>query len=167
MLWWGHRLAGLSDIRHTVYSLSKDWSTSLQSVGQFFYMLLLVVVVSVLAYYTTRLVASAKLGRGGQRNLEILESMGVGSQSYIHVIRVGKQYVLIGSTRGQVNILTQLDANQLQLSEAGQRSAFDIIFAKFQRKNNDTHNFYDRFQNEDVKVNPPEDSLNNGSDKNP
>jgi flagellar protein FliO/FliZ len=166
MLWWGHRLAALSDVRHTVYSLSKDWSTSLQPVGQFFYMLLLVVAVSVLAYFTTRLVASAKFGKGGRRNLEILESMGVGTQSFVHVLRVGEQYVLIGVTRGQVNLLTQLDANQLQLPEVGQRPSFDSIFAKFQRKD-DNSDLYDRFQNEDVKVDPQKDFPDNGSDKNP
>ena len=44
---------------------------SLEAVGQFFYILLAVAFVALLAYYSTKLLASAKLGRGrgGRRNL--------------------------------------------------------------------------------------------------
>jgi flagellar biogenesis protein FliO len=148
MLWLVHGLAGLSDVRHTVYSLVKDWSTSWNPVAQFFYILLLVVGVSVLAYFTTRLVASAKFGRGGRRNLEILESISVGPQSFVHVLRVGGQFVLVGVTRGQVNMLAQLDADQLQLPEPVQRPSFEALFSRFQKGGD-------------------EDPPDNGSDNNP
>ena len=127
--------ADLLDVRHTVYSLAQNWSTPMPPVGQFFSFFLLVVLVAVLAYYTTRLIGgSAKFGRGAKRNLELLESMGVGTQSYVHILRVGEQYILVGVTRGQVSLLTQLSADQLQLPEGGQGVGFDSILSRFQKK---------------------------------
>jgi flagellar biogenesis protein FliO len=96
------------------------------------------------------MVASAKYGRGGRRNLEILESMGVGPQSFVHVLRVGGQYMLIGVTRGQVNLLSELDESRLVLPEVGQRVTFESILSSFRRKDN-----------------KPEDPRDNGSDNNP
>ena len=120
--------------------LSTDWPTPIANVGQFFYILLLVVVVSVLAYYTTRMVGNAKFARGGRRNLEILESMGVGPQSFVHILRVGGQYVLVGVTRGQVNFLTQIEDGQLVLPERPEGGvSFESLFSRFQKKDHDDH----------------------------
>lgn len=135
MLWSSTGLAAnLLDVRHTVYSLAGNWSTPMNSVVQFFYILLLVAIVGGLAYYTTRLIGSARYGRGGRRNLEIIESIGVGPQSFIHVVRIGGQYILIGVTRGQVNLITQLDADGLKLPEGGQGSHFESLFNRFQKR---------------------------------
>jgi len=130
--------AGLLEARHTVYSLVT--TTGLQptsSVAQFFYILVLVVVVSMLAYYTTRMVGSARFGRFGRRNLEVLESMGVGPQSFVHIMRVGEKYVLIGVTRGQVSFLTELEEGQLEFAEGGQlgkKPSFESFLGHFQNK---------------------------------
>jgi len=122
------------DVRHTAYSLSNNWSTAMPGVAQFFYIVMLVVVVALLAYYTTRLIGTAKFGRGGRRNLEIVESMGVGPQSFVHVLRVGEQFLLIGVTRGQVSLLTQLEADKLKIPESGQMPGFETLFNRFQKK---------------------------------
>ena len=125
MVWTIHGFNGLSDVRHTIYSFGENWSTSLATVGQFFYIgpllnvLFWVIIVSTLAYFTTRMVASARFNRGSRRNLAIVESMGVGAQAFVHIARVGEKYVLIGVTRGQVSMLTELDPSQLQLPEGG------------------------------------------------
>jgi len=131
------------DVGHIAYGLSNSLSigllgdsgsASLQGVGQFFYILLLVVLVSVLAYYTTRMVASARFGKFGKRNLEIMESMGVGAQAFVHVLRVGEKYLLVGVTRTQVSQLCELDTDDLQLNAATGGSNFETIFSRFQRK---------------------------------
>jgi len=126
---------GLLDVEHTAYSLVRDWSTSLATVGQFFYMLVVFVVVVAMAYFTTRLVASAKMGRmGGKRNLEIVESMGVGTQCFIHIVRTGEKYVLIGVTRGQVTMLGDIDKEQLSLPEGGTGPTFESFLNKYRNK---------------------------------
>jgi len=98
----------------------------------------MVVVVALLAYYTTRMLASAKFTRGGRRNLEHIESIGVGPQSYIHIVRAGKKYVLIGVTRGNVNFLTEVDEEGLSLSLDGQRPGFESFMSRFQKKNEES-----------------------------
>ena len=124
------------DVR-TVYSLVGNWSTPTPPVGQFFYIILMVVVVAFLAYYTTRLIGSAKYGRMGRRNLEIIESMGVGPQSFVHLLRVGQQYVLVGVSRGQVNLLSQVEEGKLKLPDEqynSERGSFEAFLSRFQKK---------------------------------
>ena len=126
------------DVRHIAYSLSiglgNGWSASLQGVGQFFYILLMVVLVAVLAYYTTRLLGSARMGKFGRRNLQIVESMGVGPQVFVHVLRVGKKYVLVGVTKNHVSQLSELAEEDLKLDFVEDTANFDSIFSRFQRR---------------------------------
>ena len=136
----GYVLPDLLDVRHTAYSLNGNWSTPTPSVGQFFSIFILVIAVAVLAYFTTRLVGSVRYGRFGKRNLEIIESMGVGAQSFVHILRVGEQYILIAVTRGQINILTKLEAEQLKLSESDQPSTFESLMSRFQKKEDPPEN---------------------------
>jgi flagellar protein FliO/FliZ len=136
MVWM--QSVGLLDVEHTAYSLVRDWSTTIATVGQFFYMLIVFVVVLGLAYFTTRFVASAKMGRmGGRRNLEVVESMGVGAQSFIHIVRTGDKYVLIGVTRGQVTMLGDIDKEQLILPEGGTAVTFESFLNKYRNKKDD------------------------------
>jgi flagellar protein FliO/FliZ len=88
----------------------------------------------VLAYYTTRWVASARFGRLGKRNLEIVESIGVGTQAYVHLVRVGKKYALVGVTRTQVSPLYELNEDDILLDEVSSNANFETIFSRFQRK---------------------------------
>ena len=162
MLWSYTGSTGFLDVRHTVYSLSKDWSTPLASVGQFFSILALVIIVAGLAYYTTRMLASAKFARGGRRNLEILESMGVGPQSFVHIVRVGGQYVLIGVTRGQVSFLTQLEGDHLTLPEPGkQMIGFESLLNRFQGRSQKGSG-----NEEDLKNDRANNSRDEGKDNN-
>ena len=148
-----NKLAGLPEVSNTLFSLNANWTTW-ELVAQFFNIFMWVAVVAALAYFSIRLMASARYGRGGRRNLEILESMSVGVQSHIQIVRVGGQYVLIGVTRGQISMLQQIDPSQLKLPEEGEgRPNFDTVLSKFQN----------RFQNEEGK----EKRQENESDKNP
>ena len=147
-----YKLASLSGASNVLFSLNANWTTW-DLVGQFFSIFMWLAVVIVLAYITIRLMASVRYGRGGRRNLEILESMSVGVQSYVHIVRVGGQYVLIGVTRGQINMLQQLETSQLKLPEEGEGlPSFDTVFSKFQN----------RFQSEEGR----EKHHDNESDKN-
>jgi flagellar protein FliO/FliZ len=119
-------------LSNALYSLSLDWTTQAQFVVRFFSSIFMVLVVALLAYYTTKLIASARFSKGGKKNLEHIESIGVGPQSYIHIIRAGKKYVLIGVTKGNVNFLTELDEESLSLD--GQRLGFESFMSRFQKK---------------------------------
>jgi len=133
--------------RHTVYILNGNWSTLAPPVGQFFSIFILIIAVCALAYYTTRLLGAARYGRYGRRNIEIVESMGVGPQSFVHILRVGEKYVLIGVTRNQINAITELDKEQLSLTEGAQAGGgFETLMGRFMKKDEDER--------------PPEDGQN-------
>ena len=114
------------------YTLAAMPNTAAQ-VGQLFWVIFVIVLVAVLAYYTTRLVASAKYGRGAKRNLELVESMSVGPQSFVHIVRMGGAYAAIGVTRGQVTLLTELDADRLELPQVKERPSFEAMLGKLKR----------------------------------
>ena len=116
-------------------SSQNNWP-SLASVGQFFYILLLVVFVVLLAYYSTRLMASARSGRkrGGRHNLEIIEGVGVGAQATAQIVRAGSRYFLVGVTKERVTLLAELDEAHIRLSDAGGLSldsSFDRLLQRF------------------------------------
>ena len=108
----------------------------MQNVGRFFYILLLVVCVALLAYWSTKLLASARGGRlrGGKRNLEMIDSMGVGAQTMVQIIRAGKKYALIGVTKEKVTMLAELNESDISTGEPqGEASGnlFGNIFKRF------------------------------------
>ena len=112
-----------------------NWPAT-KDVGQIFYIVLLVVFVALLAYYSTKLLASARGGRfgGAKRNLELLESIGVGTQSTVQIVRAGEKFWLIGVTKEQVTMLAELDREQLVMRETQALlpgGAFDNILKRF------------------------------------
>lgn len=129
MLWSDSALAA-------VYILIQDWSTPMTPVVQFFNIVLLVAAVGALAYFTTKLIGRGKIGSSG-RNLQVIETIGVGPQSFIQILRVGTQYVLVGVTRGQITKLSELDSSQLTLPEPGQSVGFESFLSRFQKKDDD------------------------------
>ncbi|MCL2463180.1 MAG: flagellar biosynthetic protein FliO [Defluviitaleaceae bacterium] len=76
------------------------------------------VFVLAMAYFFTKWFASAKTGalRGRRANIRLVESMGVGMQSYVQIVKVGKKYVLVGVTKGGVSMLAELDPADLELA---------------------------------------------------
>ena len=111
-------------------------------IGQMFSIFLMFALVCGMAWFTIRLMARARYGRGGGRsNLELLESIAVSQQTYVSIIRAGEKYLLVGITRGQVNLLAELDAEQLQLPAGGSaiRTSlpFEAMLKKFLNRNNE------------------------------
>ena len=159
---WTHSV-GLLNMSNTAYSLVKDWSTPMPPVAQFFNILLLVAVVGALAYFTTRLLGVAKFGRSGRKNLEIIETIGVGPQSFVHILRVGEQYVMVGVTKGQVSMLTEVDASKLKLPEPGTiagQANFETLFSKF-KKDEKEHGRFEKSDSGGDHIHPRDGKDNN------
>ena len=119
--------------------LTSSWSAS--SVGRFLYIFLIVAFVAILAYFSTKLMAAASRSgryRGGGRNLALIESMGVGPQAMLQIIRSGGQYFLIGVTKERISVLAELDAGGLIIRESQglfPGGAFDGFLKRFMKKN--------------------------------
>ena len=109
---------------------------AMSNVGRFFYILLLVVFVAALAFWSTKLLASARGGklRGSRRNLEIIESVGVGAQTMVQIVRAGAKYLVIGVSKERITFLAELGKDDITLGErqgAPPEGAFASILKRF------------------------------------
>ncbi|MDR2899642.1 MAG: flagellar biosynthetic protein FliO, partial [Clostridiales bacterium] len=73
-------------------SSSNGW-TMFTAIAQLFFILVVFVVILFLSYYVTKWVGSGKYAKKNGNNLKILDSLGLGVQSGIHLVQAGKKYV--------------------------------------------------------------------------
>ena len=112
-----------------------DWSASLASVGQFFYILLLVVLVGALAYYSTRALAGARFARNsGRRLLEIIETISVSPGVYVQLVKCGEEYFLIGVSKTGVTMLSVVNLDLTNNEAQNSSSSFGATFYRFINK---------------------------------
>lgn len=114
---------------------SGGWSpmNMVGAIGQLIFLILVFVGVIILAYYSTKWVASAKTARRNG-NLNVIESMSVGHQGAVQIIRVGKKYFLIGITKENVSLLSDIDENDIEIIENKPQiisASFDKYFKKY------------------------------------
>ena len=105
-------------------------------------MFLILAFVLLLAYYVTKLIARSKSrGRDGL-NLNIVESISVGSNSFIQLIRCGEKYLVVGITKENVNLLAVLSKEEVTENEPEPISMpFEKVLARFmQKKDNEGDN---------------------------
>lgn len=105
------------------------------------YQALMVVIILVpilfLAYITTRLVAgkSARAMKG--RHIDIVETVNLGVDKKLHLIKVGGKYILISSGGKNVEFLSEIPAEDVEDLQSGviqtQTTAFDFkkLFDKY------------------------------------
>lgn len=116
-----------------------NWPLS-KYLGQFFYFILIVAFVGLLAYYSTKLLASSRTirKRSSKRNLEVIENLTVGAQAMTQIVRVGEQYFFIGVTKENVTLLAELDKSQLNITDIEKldvENSFDKVLKRFIKRN--------------------------------
>lgn len=124
-------------------SVLSSWP-ELDVLGQFFSIIVLVAIVGLLAYLSIRLLsASRNMGKyGANRNLQIIEGLGVGIQSSVQIIRSGDKYFLIGVTKEKITFLTELDKDSVKLHETKNiltDNNFSNILKRFVKKDNENN----------------------------
>ena len=74
------------------------------------------IAVSLLAYFTTKLFAKSRMAQSNDlaTNLQIVESIGIGAGNVVQIIKVGAKYIVIGVTKEQITMLTELSASEVQ-----------------------------------------------------
>jgi len=119
-------------------NIALGWSTSGPDIGQLTNFIIIFIVVCVLAYFTTRLIAGARYGRLGKRNIQIIETVSVGQAAFIHLVRLGNEFILIGVTKGQINFLTKVANDAIDLSEYQKNvvspPTFETLLGKFTKE---------------------------------
>ena len=113
-------------------------NNSLMSIGQLFFFIVAFVIVLFLAVYITRLLATSSYLKLHNKNIKILESIGVGHQNSIQLIKVGEKYILIGNTKEKITFLLDLEEDDIVLQdEINQKttpSSFKESFDKYLKK---------------------------------
>jgi flagellar biosynthetic protein FliO len=65
------------------------------------------------AYYASKFLSQKALGRGSAKNMKLVESMPLGADKHLHLIRVGEQYFLIGSASKSLFMMSEVEKEKL------------------------------------------------------
>jgi flagellar protein FliO/FliZ len=91
-----------------------SWST-LSMLGQFILLIIVFLIILFLAYYFTKLFSTFKYKSNKKSNLKIIESVGVGYQSTIQLIKVGDKVILIGVTKDKINYICDVNEDSINM----------------------------------------------------
>ena len=94
-----------------------------------------------ITYLTTRWMGDIQKGRNHNKNLRIIETIGVGNNKMISIVEVGTVYLVVSVGKDEVHLLTQLNREQLkdlsfdeQKSCKIQQESFSEILSKLKDK---------------------------------
>ncbi len=79
----------------------------------------MLVVILALAYICTKYIATAGRGITTGGNIKIIEQVGLGNQKSLAIVKVGKEYMLIGTTATQISLIKELSedsASEIELN---------------------------------------------------
>jgi len=85
-------------------------------------------VVLLLAWIVLRLIAprvgfTEKTGH----NMRIIETMPIAPRRNLHIVEVGKKFILLGSSEGGINFLTELDPSTIEIREERKIKKFKFL----------------------------------------
>jgi len=97
--------------------------------------------VALLAYYVTRMMALSR-GRGRKGgNLRVVESISLGNNSVIHLVKAADKYLVIGVTRENISLLGELDEEDVTIEEQvlfdPKDTPFGKVLARFMPKSSE------------------------------
>ncbi|WP_317367329.1 flagellar biosynthetic protein FliO [uncultured Tyzzerella sp.] len=95
----------------------KSQSTNfLEMAFQLIFLIFVFVAVIFLAYYSTKFIAGAKIKTMEKNNMKVIETISIGFNN-IHIIKVNKQYFLISSSKEGIRILSEINGEDLIISD--------------------------------------------------
>lgn len=84
------------------------------------YFLFMSAVILGAAYYVTKYLARKGLSSANNKNLKIVETIPLGIEKSLLLVKVGEQYLLLGNTQKGLTMLTAVDKEKLTLSNASE-----------------------------------------------
>ena len=97
-------------ITYYMYSGQSQW-------WQVIVLIALFVLVLVGACFVTRLFGKFQIKKRSSQNIHQLESISVGPQKFIQLIKIGNEYVLVGITKDKITFLKEIDEENIDLSK--------------------------------------------------
>jgi len=96
-------------------STSSAWGGG---IFEILFLLLVFVCILFLAYVVTRFFASRSVGRMKSRHIEIVDTLAIGADAQIMVIKAGDEYFLASKSQKQLSIFSKLELTPDDVREA-------------------------------------------------
>ena len=95
-----------------------------------------------LAYFSIRIMGRARTTGRSNKNIRLIEAMGVGPQVSLQLIKAGDKYFLIGVSRGSITLLGEVSADSINTEDKTINDMpFEKYFTRFlPKKKNDDEN---------------------------
>ena len=100
------------------------------------------IVILVLAYISIKFVSKTKGLSSANSNIKVMESISIGYQSVIQLIKIGDKYILVGVSKEKITYLTEIDEQHLVFSKddtAVDKISFDKYLKNLLGKNGSNH----------------------------
>lgn len=95
------------------------------SIVQFLTALLVFVFVILLTRFTLKWVGTYQKIASGNKNFEVIETFKVTNNKFMQIIKIGSRYFLVGIGKEELTYFTELNPEELDLSEKDNKTAQD------------------------------------------
>jgi len=102
------------------FSASPSWGGG---VFEILFILIVFICILFLAYIVTRFVANRAVGRLRSRHMEVVDTLAIGGDSQLMVVKIGGEYLLISKSQKLLTFLTKLELTPEELEEAAAQPA--------------------------------------------
>ncbi|MDF2839895.1 MAG: hypothetical protein K0Q99_666 [Clostridia bacterium] len=85
----------------------------IESFFKTFYYLLMFGLILAATYYVTKFLARKGMGQSKAKHMKLMESMPLGVDKSIHLVKVGTQYFMLGSASKNMFMISELDQDKL------------------------------------------------------
>jgi flagellar protein FliO/FliZ len=109
------------------------------------YFIFMSAVILVAAYYVTKFVATKGLNTASNKNLKVIETVHLGVDKSLLLVKVGEQYLLLGSTQKTINLLTEVNKEKLtinsmnEVSSSMESDSIEAYMGKLQDENDNVN----------------------------
>lgn len=129
----------LSEQATKVASSPQSTYTKYSVFWQMFNIVLILLITIFLIYGFAYIAKKLKLDNKSnyKSNISILEYKNIGNHSNLIISKIGKKYILLGSTREKIEFLCELDENELNFKDEDEKSNYinftDILNSKLKK----------------------------------
>ena len=126
----------LEEVNKQASEVSPDKFTTSDNLVQLLGLVLLLIFILAAAYYTSRFIGKLKLGQLKNSNFSVIDTYRISPNKMLQIVKVGNKFLVISTSKDNVNYITELEESEVQLREVGtgDKQSFKQILEKF--KNN-------------------------------
>ncbi|OGO78426.1 MAG: hypothetical protein A2Y23_03600 [Clostridiales bacterium GWB2_37_7] len=96
------KLSSVNALENSMYSFFKT-----------IYYLIMFALILAAAYYASKFLARKGMAQNKSKTMKLMESMPMGADKSLHVVKIGAQYFLIGSAAKSLFMISELDKDKL------------------------------------------------------